>query len=279
MNLTEFRDTLSYTLGAVNDDLNQMGFEPVPPQILEAQVDLETGGTFNTELVSPAGAVGLGQITPDGLEYGWYKQNIDPNVTPDQLTNPETNLRIMAYGMAYRKKLGEDERAAGGTGAWSDWYMAAAGYLGGANNAGFNTKADYYGTTGEDYVRRVRSYITNVWGAAIARDIDLLGPGAAEIDGDDWLNETAPITYDPNEPDGGGKAKERTILQKVMDAYHDGRLDAQADRDTSIAGQLQGVIGGLLSGITEALPRVFAGIAGLALFAVGAVTLLKGRSV
>lgn len=279
MNLTEFRSTLEYTLGAVNDDLNAMGFDPVPPQLIEAQVNLETGGTFDETLVDPySGAVGLGQITEGGLEYGWYKQNIDPTVEPSDLTNPVTNLRIASYGMAYRKELGEIEKEAGGMGAWADWFMAAAGYLGGANNAGFNTKADAYGTRGEDYVRRVRQYIQQTWGAKAAEDIDLLGEGAAEIQGDDWLSETAPISFDPTEPGARDKAEERSILQRLFDGYGSGNLDTQDEgRDTSIGGQIREALSSFVVDlIGPALPRIGAAVAGLALFGIGAVVLLKG---
>ena len=279
MDIEEFRDTLEYTLGAVNDELNSMGYDPVPPQLIEAQVNLETGGTFDPGLVHPSsGATGLGQIMTGGLEYGHYRDAVDPTITPDRLTDPETNLRVMIHGMAYRKELGEQEREAGGTGAWADWMMAAAGYLGGANNAGFNTAADSNGTTGMDYVRTLQRYIRGVWGDKAADDIDVLGEGAAVAAGGNW--ESGAITFDPDAP-GTDRKGEIAALASLFETYGDGLLEPQDEgRDTSVQGQVTAAVmaalGPLVDMVKEYAPRVGIALAGIVAASMGAYVLTRG---
>ena len=277
MTLAEFRDTLTYQLGAMNDQLNNLGLDTIPPQLIEAQVNLETGGTFDPELRHPGGAIGLGQIMPNGYEFGAYRQEVDPNIEASDLTNPVVNLNVMTYGMAKRKASGETERKAGGIGAYADWFMAAAGYLGGANNAGFNTAADSNGTTGELYVRTLEKYIRRVWGNDAADDIDDLGEGAVLVSGGDWSDDDAAITYDPSAP-GVDRKGEVAALTRLFDSYGDGSLDSQDEgRDTSLQGQVAAGIAAALGPLLDYAPRVGLALGGTALAIVGILVLARGK--
>jgi hypothetical protein len=275
----QFRDLLAERLGATNDALEQLDWDQIPPQLIEAQVDLETGGTFDTELRSPAGAIGLGQIVPGGLEYGVYKDNVRSDLTPDMLTDPGINLDVMLYGMAYRKELGENVREAGGYGgAWADWFMAAAGYLGGASNQGFNGASDSYGTDGTDYVRILRQKIQSRWGKDVADKIDSLGRGAAVIQGGDWMSDSAPITYDPDAPEVNEESQ-RAILNELGESLG---LEVGEKTGTGIDDQItravMAAVGPIVEMVKEYAPRAGIALAGILAAAMGAYVLVKGRA-
>ena len=257
---------------AIERGQNRPGEKVPPPQILEAMIDLETGGTLDPAFVDPiSGAIGLGNIMPDGLEWGVYKAN-QPDAKESDLTDPAVNIDVMIDGLSYRQYLGQQEKDAGGMGAYADWYMASAGYLGGANNAGFNTKADAYGTTGQDYVRRLRAYITRVWSAETARKIDLLQPGAAVAAGGDW-GEGA-ISFDPDAPTDA-----TDYFGDLLDSFKSGLSSGYnyvKDEASDIAGK---VISGIVSGLAAIAPRVGLAVAGLALSVVGIVILFRSQIV
>lgn len=268
---------------AIERGQNRPGDKVPPPQLLEAMIDLETGGNLDPAFVDPAsGAIGLGNIMPDGLEWGIYKAN-HPDAKESDLTDPAVNIDVMIDGLSYRQYLGQQEKDAGGMGAYADWYMTAAGYLGGANNAGFNTKADAYGTTGESYVRRVRAYITRVWSAETAREIDLLQPGAAVAAGGDWGE--GKITFDPDAPTGS-----TDYFGNLLDSFKDGLSDVYesgkdyasgllGDIQRAVADEIKKAIGGIIGAISDSLPRVGLAVGGLALAIVGFVVLFRGQIV
>lgn len=146
-----------------------------PPQLIEAMVDLETGGTFEYDTVDPlSGAAGLGQIMVEGQEWYWFVSDPDVkarwgDVSASRLADPAFNLDVMVYGMNRRQEQG---------GALTDWYMASASYLGGATVKGFNEKKDSYGTNGREYVAGVQERIAKQWGSSYVMGIDALQPGA-----------------------------------------------------------------------------------------------------
>lgn len=278
LSIEELRAVIAKRVAAyVDQHQNQPGYKVPPPQIVEALIDLETGGTYDPGFVDPSsGALGLGNITLEGTEWGLWKA-IHPDAQPDDLLNADTNVDVVINGLSARQSSGQIERDAGGTGSYADWYMAAAGYFGGANEAGFNTSADSYGTTGQDYVRRLRAYITRVWSAETARDIDLLQPGAAVAAGGDW-GEGA-ITFDPN---AGATDKSGELLGRLFSNFKTGlSIAANLARDSTsgitdpIGDAVRKAFGEVYGAIVFALPRVGLAVGGLALAVVGLLVLLR----
>lgn len=243
-----------------------------PPQIIEAMVDVETGGTFDPDFVDPnSGAIGLGNITVDGLEWGVYKAN-HPDAKESDLTDPAVNLDVMIEGMSYRAHLGKKEGEIGSLGLYEDWYLAAGGYLGGLTNDGEERGPDAYGTTWRDYVRRVRGYITRVWSAETARDVDIITPKAAVAAGGDW-GEGA-ISYDVDAVAADDRQERYTKLVMTYGTGIDigGLISGITDPLKDVAGQ---VISGILSGLAAIAPRVGLAVAGLALAVVGIAVLFR----
>lgn len=268
MSVTDFRSVVTKRLQAYIDaHQNQPGYKAPPPEIIEGMVNLESG--FDPDLVDPSsGAIGLGQIiaSENGYEWGVYKAS-HPNAKPEDLKDPATNIDVMIEGLSARQAEGELGRDQGGPGAYEDWFMASAGYLGGADESGFNGLADSYGTTGSSYVRRVRDYIVQTWGEQTAKDIDLLQRGAAVAAGDDWLN--GEITYDPNAPEAD---RPDDLFDKLLGLFDKG-LSGAKDAVTDVAGD---VLSGLLGFIVTWAPRAGMAIAGIAAVAIGVVVLAKG---
>ena len=265
LTLSQFRSMLGSVLDAYNGRI-QPGYDVPPGQLIEAQVDLETGGTFDPGYIDPfSGAVGLGQIMPGGLEWGVYKAN-HPEAKASDLTDPMVNLDVMVEGMSYRQAIGEAEQREGGTGAYADWFMASAGYLGGANNAGFNTRPDAYGTTGESYVRRVRQYINRVYGASTATSIDLLSKGSAVAVDDNW--EDGEITYDPDAP----AADDPGLWQRLWDAFKSGAGDIASGAISTVAGE---VLSGIFGFLAAWAPRAGLALGGIAAAAIGFIVLTR----
>ena len=89
MGTEEFRKLLADRLEKFIKRTPDRDQYPVPPpQIIEAMVDVETGGTFDPDFVDPnSGAIGLGNIMLDGLEWGVYKAN-HPDAKESDLTDP-----------------------------------------------------------------------------------------------------------------------------------------------------------------------------------------------
>lgn len=173
------------TAAFIDQHQNRPGFKAPPPQLIEAMIDTETGGTLDPGFVDPvSGALGLGNITTDGYEWGIYKAS-HPDAKESDLLKPDVNIDVMIEGLSARQDEGMQTRDMGGLGSYADWYMAGAGYLGGANEAGFSDAIDGYGTSGAEYVRRLRLYINRIWGPETAKQIDLLQPGAAVATDDD----------------------------------------------------------------------------------------------
>jgi len=178
------------------------------------------------------------------------------------------NIDVMIAGLAARHASGVEDRDRGGNGAQQDWYMTAAGYLGGADNDGFNGAEDSLGTSGTDYVRRVRLYIMRTWGPETASEIDLLEPGAAKAKGGDWSEGS--IFYDPKAKAGD---KPRNILDKLLDGFADGLSGAANGAKDAVSGAFDG----LWSAITEAAPRVGIGVLGTLVIGLGLFVVLRGN--
>lgn len=184
---TAYRDSeiRPYLDGLVKQYSTQPG-GIVPEPIAEAVIAVETGETFDPTTYEPSsGAIGLGQITTTGQEWDWWKTDVDPNATAEQLADPEYNMDVMYYGLHRRHEEAEKAAFAGQPAAQRDWYMTTAGYLGGADNSGFNSAADSYGTTGPTYAKAVYDYIARTFGQDVATGIDKSQVGTAFADGYD----------------------------------------------------------------------------------------------
>lgn len=212
LSTADLRTLISARLSAyVDAHQNQPGYKAPPEQLIESMVMLETGGVPDPAFTDPmSGAIGLGQITLDGSEWSDWRAN-HPDADASKLTDGAYNLDVMIAGLAQRQSDGDLLQNQGETGAYADWYMAAAGYLGGASEDGFNGQPDAYGTTGQDYIRRVRAYIVATWDQQTADDIDGLYKGAAVAAGGDWANGA--ITYDPNAP---AAEQHATLLDRLL---------------------------------------------------------------
>ncbi len=72
------------------------------PVLVYAVICTESG--FQADAVSPAGAIGLMQLTPDTFEWAQWRERIDPPYEADCLTDPELNIR---FGCATLHSLGQ----------------------------------------------------------------------------------------------------------------------------------------------------------------------------
>ncbi len=133
-----------------------------PWQIAEGMIDLESGGDPSnvTDVGNGDVAVGLGQITTRGLEYDLYRKRF-PN-GPTDLTDPQTNLRVMILGLDSRQEMGVEAAKHNQPHALSNWLVTAAAYFGAGSNEGINTKSDRFGTTGDTYVAHITAYMRDV---------------------------------------------------------------------------------------------------------------------
>jgi hypothetical protein len=272
MAIEDFRKLLGERLNAWTDThQNQPGYRVPPPQIIEGMVNLES--SFDPELVQPgSGAIGLGQITTGGLEWGIYQAD-HPGADPNKLTDPATNLDVMIEGLSYRQAQGEQQN-----GAWQDWYLAAGGYLGGLNNDGTDNGPDGLGTTWQDYVRRVRTYIGATWGNQAAIDVDLLQPKAAVAAGSDWTE--GEITYDPTAKAG---PEPQTLLDRLISTFGSGVktvTNAATGAVSGVASDVVNALWGVIGGTVKAwAPRVGLAVGGLALLVVGVLVLTRTNPV
>lgn len=246
-----------------------------PPQLVEAMVNLETGGTFDPALVDPSGATGLGQVMTNGAEYAAFMA--DPVMRAKYPGGPNLldgyqNLEVMVYGLNMRQELG---------GALSDWFMAAASYLGGADTSGFNGNADSYGTDGRAYALNVRDYIVNTWGMEAADVIDYAQPGAVM----GLTNDTA--YFDAGRQSFSNTQPKPSTDARVPATYDDLFNEKVYDNDGSVlgnlidgagdvldfvkdpAGAVTGVLDGIVSAVGRALPRVGLFLAGLVILGLG----------
>lgn len=106
----------------------------VPPELLEAIVNLESGGEPNAQTGT---ATGLGQIMPTGLEYNAAVSDsrfVSKFGNAPNLYDPEQNLAVMAIGLTARHDAGVASRLDGGYGTWADWYGTSLGYFGAVGN-------------------------------------------------------------------------------------------------------------------------------------------------
>lgn len=113
-----------------------------PPEFLQALIEWESG--WDTDSVSPHGAIGLGQIMPTGQEFSWYQQVTndysvltgDPSYLifePErELRDAEKNARVTAFGLGARlSQISE----------WDvplTWMNAALAYFGCVDERGVN---------------------------------------------------------------------------------------------------------------------------------------------
>lgn len=129
-------------------------YDQIPPEIVESLINLETGGTWNPNLVNPSsGATGLGQFLPDGSqELAWYEELSDNDITRDDLTNPRTSINLVAFGLGARMSQVGSE-------SWYDAGMAYFGCLGpdgkiDRSRSDGNTSCQQYGQTLYDYIEK-----------------------------------------------------------------------------------------------------------------------------
>lgn len=183
----------------------------VPPELLEAIVDLESGGNKNAQTGT---ATGLGQIMPAGMEYGLAINNpkfVEKYGNAPNLYDPETNIAIMTIGLAGRRDAGMKQREQQGYGAWADWYGATLGYFGAVGNDRDPGTGVYYqdaftpadsldngdgNYTGIDYLRHVANYSKGFAGGTWSSytDIDKQGPGAFHPTNGDYSRDA--LYYD-----------------------------------------------------------------------------------
>jgi hypothetical protein len=185
-----------------------------PPQLVEALIELESesdGATFRTDLVdASSNAQGLGQIIVGRADWGYaaadpiFKQQYG---TPEasRLLDPEYNVAMVVSALNARQELGIAKQ-----GAYRDWYMAAAGYFGGADNDGFIAGADdVYDTTGPSYLRGVFDRVTDKWGIELAVGIDALQPGTG-VSG----------VYNPDAQYAGEESDPSSPYPQIADTYY-----------------------------------------------------------
>lgn len=65
---------------------------------------IHTESHFDPEAVSPAGAIGLMQMTPDTFDWAQFRERVDEPIGDEMLTDPETNIR---FGCATLYHLGQ----------------------------------------------------------------------------------------------------------------------------------------------------------------------------
>lgn len=251
-----------------------------PPQLVEAMVDVETGGNLDPAFVDPvSGARGLGNITLEGQEWGWVQS--DPefrarwgnDVSDRRLGNAAFNLDVMIYGLNRRQEMG---------GAYTDWYMTSAGYLGGATTSGFNAEKDGYGTTGQQYVKLVQDRIADNWSESYVLGIDALQPGTVRN-----AQNPGNASYDPDKNidpvrlagavyTGGdisiGSAQSGPVTADII-------YDLEAFTDGAVKTPLEGgglglpsVVGDIAGTVGRWLPRIGLFLLGIVLI-IGAVML------
>lgn len=169
----------------------------VPPELLEAIVNLESGGVATAQTGT---ATGLGQIMPTGLEYNAAVSDqrfVSKFGNAPNLYDPEQNIAVMTIGLAARHDAGVASRLDGGYGTWADWYGTSLGYFGAVGNDNDPaTNAPYSETftpedsalnnrdtniNGREYLNRIGEYVAYGSGADTWKaysDIDKLGPGS-----------------------------------------------------------------------------------------------------
>lgn len=175
-------------------------YGPAPPDLIEAIINLESGGDPNA---TTGTATGLGQIMPTGLEYNaavMDKRFTDKFGNAPNLYDPEQNLAVMAIGLTARHDAGVAQRLDDGYGAWADWYGATLGYFGAVGNesdpatgaayTGIYTPADSMiansdvNMNGAGYLNRIGEYVAfgqpdnGAAGWQRYTAIDKLGPGS-----------------------------------------------------------------------------------------------------
>ncbi|MDZ7372871.1 MAG: transglycosylase SLT domain-containing protein [candidate division KSB1 bacterium] len=100
--------------------------------LIAATITQETGGTWNPELVSPAGAIGLMQVMPATGQFIAYYEGITWSDPMSVLTDPVYNIRI---GCRYLSSLVERYGLEGGLAAYNVGERGAAAWLAGAKSA------------------------------------------------------------------------------------------------------------------------------------------------
>ena len=90
----------------------------IPPEIIFSVIKAES--SFRSNVVSPAGAIGLMQMMPE--TFAWLTGKIGDNHEEGMLFDPATNIR---YGTFYLNYL---------YGLFGDWNLVFAAYNGGQGN-------------------------------------------------------------------------------------------------------------------------------------------------
>src|SRR5262252_119194 len=203
----------------VADEARRQGQDPAEALGL---VDVESG--FNSEAVSPRGAVGLGQLMPvTGAAYG---------VPPESRIDPERNIR------AALRYYGDMLTAAGGNRDLALRYY----------NAGIT--GTQQGRSDPRYVHMVRQR-TAAWRRAMAGENQGQGPSAAEFWCDEPGQTTAPAPSAPSaeefwrEPTAGAAAgappaaapmEAQKPLASLTRPLSDSELDAAAQNLMGVQG-------------------------------------------
>jgi hypothetical protein len=126
------------------------------------------------------------------LEYDLYRKRF-PN-GPTDLTDPQTNLRIMILGLDARQEQGVTAEEHNQPHALTNWFTTTAAYFGAGSNEGINAKTDRFGTSGFTYVGRVRQYMRDVLRLSDTQ-IDAIA-GGENIGQDLESGEGTPYDYD-----------------------------------------------------------------------------------
>lgn len=241
----------------------------VPAPLIEGVIYIESRG--DPRALNPSGTTrGLGQIDPNGMEYGAFKAVADRlasgkspstpeekavfdalrphggRLTPDLLYDPDVNIAVMTHGINYRSERSGER----------DWLkLITTGYFG----AGPTGDIDW-GTTQGQYYAQLRSYIEQKFGKDTVIKLQQ-GTYPTGRQG-----ESVPGEGPGGETPGGGSRPPVTTLPNTGS----GPLDFVQDAVDSIVNAVRSVIE---QGLGLAVPfagRVGLFLAGVALLAAGA---------
>lgn len=182
-------------------------YDDIPPEIVEAVLNVETGGTWNPNTRTATGnpdapyAYGLGQIVYGGSqELSWYEGLANTRLSIDDLYDPLVSIRLTAFGLGGRFTQVREITGKG------NWFWAGAAYFGCVpdKDGNFSCGPDSQGTTAQDYVNGLMTYVTQNYGSERAGQL--------------WDAEKGDLTHKANQQTEAIKDKVTGVVTDIPGA-------------------------------------------------------------
>ena len=128
----DMESALRYEIASEIYEMSQK-YTNLDVDLIAATISQETGGSWDPQLVSPAGAIGLMQVMPSTGQFIAHYEGITWSDPMSVLTNPIYNIRI---GCRYLSALIERYGLEGGLAAYNAGERCAAQWLAGGKAEG-----------------------------------------------------------------------------------------------------------------------------------------------